>query len=300
MSRHGVSHKTGEAQDAGNACSSARRAHRRHPARVRFDKSEELATLAPEAVDGVAQRGHVSAEAPVRTRAVPKSDPVTEMMVLERARLLRLHQRLVHHGRRHGGRSTGRVSAAGRARSSLRRGTLSLPPRYRSFPAGRAVREKGGYRLNGRWRFNSGIHHSEWVLGGTVVEGTEQREWRPAARHLRCYVRQKMSPSTTTGVMSWVSRGRAAATARSRTTILPEHLLLCLGFAQTAAAPRRSRLICCRHSAMWRRSTAASRSVRPGERSMSSSNWQRRRAAPSALRSLMSVKSCTGRLPKRT
>jgi alkylation response protein AidB-like acyl-CoA dehydrogenase len=32
------------------------------------------------------------------------------------------------------------------------------------------VREKGGYRLNGRWRFNSGIHHSEWVLGGTVVE----------------------------------------------------------------------------------------------------------------------------------
>ena len=41
------------------------------------------------------------------------------------------------------------------------------------FPAGRAVREKGGYRLNGRWRFNSGIQHSEWVLGGTVVEGTE-------------------------------------------------------------------------------------------------------------------------------
>ena len=36
------------------------------------------------------------------------------------------------------------------------------------------MREKGGYRLNGRWRFNSGIHHSEWVLGGTVVEGTEQ------------------------------------------------------------------------------------------------------------------------------
>src|ERR1700758_5633175 len=41
------------------------------------------------------------------------------------------------------------------------------------FPAGRAVREKGGYRVSGRWRFNSGIRHSEWILGGTVIEGTE-------------------------------------------------------------------------------------------------------------------------------
>src|SRR5215472_9162471 len=41
------------------------------------------------------------------------------------------------------------------------------------FPAGRAVREDGGYRVSGRWRFNSGIRHSEWVLGGTVIEGTE-------------------------------------------------------------------------------------------------------------------------------
>jgi alkylation response protein AidB-like acyl-CoA dehydrogenase len=48
------------------------------------------------------------------------------------------------------------------------------------FPAGRAVREPGGYRLNGRWRFNSGIRHSEWVLGGTVVEGTEaENDGRP-------------------------------------------------------------------------------------------------------------------------
>ena len=41
------------------------------------------------------------------------------------------------------------------------------------FPAGRAVRKGKGYRVNGRWAFNSGIRHAEWVLGGTVVEGTE-------------------------------------------------------------------------------------------------------------------------------
>jgi alkylation response protein AidB-like acyl-CoA dehydrogenase len=41
------------------------------------------------------------------------------------------------------------------------------------FPAGRAVREGSGFRVRGRWRFNSGIRHAEWVLGGTVVEGTE-------------------------------------------------------------------------------------------------------------------------------
>ena len=39
------------------------------------------------------------------------------------------------------------------------------------FPAGRAVPEGDGYRVNGRWRFNSGIQHAEWVVGGTIVEG---------------------------------------------------------------------------------------------------------------------------------
>ena len=135
-------------------------------------KSEELATLAPEAVAALRSAGMFRLKLPAVLGGA-EVDPVTEMLVLERLAYLRLHQRMVHDGRRDGRRGTGRFPAASRARSSLRQG--ALPYRAISFfPAGRAVREKGGYRLNGRWRFNSGIHHSEWVLGGTVVEGTEQ------------------------------------------------------------------------------------------------------------------------------
>jgi indole-3-acetate monooxygenase len=50
------------------------------------------------------------------------------------------------------------------------------------FPAGRAVLKDDGYRLSGRWRFNSGIRHAEWLVGGTIVEGTENENGgRPRA-----------------------------------------------------------------------------------------------------------------------
>jgi alkylation response protein AidB-like acyl-CoA dehydrogenase len=35
------------------------------------------------------------------------------------------------------------------------------------------VRDGKDFKLSGRWRFNSGIGHAEWVVGGTVVEGSE-------------------------------------------------------------------------------------------------------------------------------
>jgi len=41
------------------------------------------------------------------------------------------------------------------------------------YPGGRAVREGDGYRVNGRWRFNSGIKHAEWSIGGARIEGSE-------------------------------------------------------------------------------------------------------------------------------
>jgi 3-hydroxy-9,10-secoandrosta-1,3,5(10)-triene-9,17-dione monooxygenase len=38
------------------------------------------------------------------------------------------------------------------------------------FPAGKATRVPGGYRLTGRWPFASGVEQSEWTQAGGVVE----------------------------------------------------------------------------------------------------------------------------------
>jgi alkylation response protein AidB-like acyl-CoA dehydrogenase len=49
------------------------------------------------------------------------------------------------------------------------------------FPAGRATPEGEGYRVSGRWRFNSGIRHAEWVLGGSLIEGGADKGAKPQA-----------------------------------------------------------------------------------------------------------------------
>ncbi|WP_428264285.1 acyl-CoA dehydrogenase [Haliangium sp.] len=42
-------------------------------------------------------------------------------------------------------------------------------------PAGRAVREGDGYRLNGRWKWASGISHGDWVIPGALEMTSDGR-----------------------------------------------------------------------------------------------------------------------------
>ena len=46
-------------------------------------------------------------------------------------------------------------------------------------PTGKAERDKDGFHLTGRWRFVSGVDHSEWiVLAAVLPDDGEGREWR--------------------------------------------------------------------------------------------------------------------------
>ena len=134
-------------------------------------KSEEVGTLAPEAVKALRDAGMFRLKLCAEMGGA-EADPVTEMLVLE--------------GLAYNDLTSGwctMVGATGIAslgtfltRSGLDKvfANGQIPTASISFfPAGRAVREGKSFRLSGRWRFNSGIRHSEWVVGGTIVEGSE-------------------------------------------------------------------------------------------------------------------------------
>jgi indole-3-acetate monooxygenase len=134
-------------------------------------KSEELGTLAPEAVNALRDAGLFR----LKLAAVmggAEVDPLTEMLVLEA---------LAYHDFTSGWCSMIGATSIASLGSFLPQAGIErvfanghVPTASLSFyPAGRAVREGDGYRVNGRWRFNSGIGHAEWVTGGTIVEGTE-------------------------------------------------------------------------------------------------------------------------------
>jgi indole-3-acetate monooxygenase len=135
-------------------------------------KSEEIATLAPEAVAALRDGGLFQLKLPA-VMGGAEADPVTEMLVLE---AIAYHDFTSAWCTMVGATAVGSLGAflpqAGVDRVFA--GGCIPTAAISFFPAGRAVREKGGYRVGGRWRFNSGIHHSEWVLGGTIVEGTEK------------------------------------------------------------------------------------------------------------------------------
>jgi indole-3-acetate monooxygenase len=134
-------------------------------------KSEELGTLAPEAVKALRDNGAFRLKLCAEMGGA-EADPVTEMLVLE--------------GLAYNDLASGWCTMVGATaiaslgtflpQSGLDRvfGSGQTPTAAISFfPAGRAVRHGKDFRLSGRWRFNSGINHAEWVVGGTIVEGSE-------------------------------------------------------------------------------------------------------------------------------
>lgn len=140
-------------------------------------RSEELITLAPEAVEALRSSGMFRLKLCAEMGGA-EADPVTEMMVLEN---------LAYHDLTSGWCTM--VGATGIASlgtflppAGIERvfGGGTIPTASISFfPAGRAQRDGDGFRVSGRWRFNSGIRHSEWVLGGTIVENSDNGNGGP-------------------------------------------------------------------------------------------------------------------------
>jgi alkylation response protein AidB-like acyl-CoA dehydrogenase len=131
-------------------------------------RSEELATLAPEAVKALRDAGIFRLKLAAEMGGA-EADPLTEMLVLEE---------LAYHDLTSGWCTMVGATAIASLGTFLPKSGLDkvfkdghIPTAAISFfPAGQATRKaSGGYRVNGRWRFNSGIRHAEWVLGGTVV-----------------------------------------------------------------------------------------------------------------------------------
>src|SRR5215831_20631461 len=125
-------------------------------------KSEELATLAPEAVAALRDAGLFKLKLPAVVGGA-EADPVTEMRVLEE---------IAYHDFTSGWCTMVGATAVGSLGAFLPQAGLdrvfangNIPTAAISFfPAGRAIRKDRGYELSGRWRFNSGISHAEWVV----------------------------------------------------------------------------------------------------------------------------------------
>lgn len=137
-------------------------------------KSEELGTLAPEAVAALRDSGMFRLKLPAELGGA-EADPVTEMMVLES---------LAYSDLTSGWCTMVGATAIASLGAFLKPDALArvfqnghIPTASISFfPAGRAKREGKGYRVSGRWRFNSGIRHAEWMVGGTVIEDAKPGE----------------------------------------------------------------------------------------------------------------------------
>src|ERR1700683_3029702 len=127
-------------------------------------KSEEVATLAPEAVAALRGAGLFQLKLPEVVGGL-EADPVTEMLVLEA---------IAYHDFTSGWCTMVGATGVGSLGAFLPQAGLDhvfagghIPTAAISFfPAGRGARRSGGYRVSGRWRVYNGIPQCEWGFGG--------------------------------------------------------------------------------------------------------------------------------------
>jgi alkylation response protein AidB-like acyl-CoA dehydrogenase len=131
--------------------------------RDRFDKERQLP---PELVDAIGRANLFSMWLP-RALGGPELPPLSFLEVIEE--LSRQDGSVgwctvipAGYGRLAGGMPLETAAEIFGSRRAVLVGTLN--------PAGKAVPVPGGYRVTGRWSYGSFIAHSQWVLGGCVVQ----------------------------------------------------------------------------------------------------------------------------------
>ena len=133
------------------------------------DSDEQLGTLSPASIEALVASGVLRMKLP-RVLGGFEADLVTQMEVLERLAMINPS---VGWCAMVGATSLGVPGAfltdAGIARmfadGRTPRGAIVVTP------SGVATPVDGGFRVNGRWAFASGVRHSEWVVAITRVEG---------------------------------------------------------------------------------------------------------------------------------
>jgi 3-hydroxy-9,10-secoandrosta-1,3,5(10)-triene-9,17-dione monooxygenase len=100
------------------------------------------------------------------------------------------------------------------------------------FPCGRAQKTDGGYRLQGRWPFSSGINHCTWLMVGGMVAGAAGEP--PEARMFL------VPPSDYTVIDTWQVaglRGTCSHDVAVKDAFVPEPMTLAAIATRDASAP---------------------------------------------------------------
>ena len=134
-------------------------------------ESEETATLSPASVDALYDSGLLRLKLP-HVLGGAEADPVTQLDVLEAVSRI---DPAAGWCLMIGAASLGGSAAflPDDAIDELFEG--GMPPRTAGAfaPYGTAIPVDGGYRVNGRWPFGSGVRHSQWVSAGARIPAGE-------------------------------------------------------------------------------------------------------------------------------